>query len=92
MTRADPAEALEVLEKGEIEEGWSRLSLWAALPVALSLLQPKVLFTLLPALVASVVVLRAVIADGRWGVAVAVAVVAVGLGACLVAPLPRPRR
>jgi len=82
VTRAEPAEALEVLERGETEEGWSRLSMWAALPVALSVLQPKVLSTLLPALVASVVVLQRAMAGGRSGVAVAVVVVVVvGLGA-----------
>lgn len=65
-----------------IEPGWQQLSMWAALPTALQLLRPRVLLTALPGLVATVVVLREVLGDSSWNVAlVLVAAAAVGLGA-----------
>lgn len=48
--------------------GWVRLSPWAALPTALSLLKPRVLATAAPGLVALTVVFGELLISGRWGV------------------------
>ena len=82
MTPVASTEPAPTPQVSTIEPGWQQLSMWAALPTALQLLRPRVLLTALPGLVATVVVLREVLGDSSWNVALVLMVAAaVALGA-----------